>query len=222
MSLTTTIPIVFSMGEDPVKEGVVASLNRPGGNVTGHSFFANLLFAKRLGLLHEFVSKSAAFGLLVNPDNPNAEPDAKDAQFAAEALGRQLQVFRARTEHDFEPVFDAMAQLRVGGLCVNIDPFFLERREEIIALAERGAIPAIYDQRWFPEAGGLMSYGTSQADSWREGGIYVGRILKGEKPADMPVQLATKFEFVINLNTAKALRLDLPPGVLAIADEVIE
>jgi putative tryptophan/tyrosine transport system substrate-binding protein len=222
MTLTTTIPIVFSMGEDPVKEGVVVSLNRPGGNITGHSFFANLLFGKWLGLLHECVPKAAAFGLLVNPDNPNAGPDAKDAQIATDALGRQLHVFKASTERDLEPAFEEMTRLRIAGLCVNIDFLFIERREQIVALAERHSIPAIYDRREFPAAGGLMSYGASQADSWRQGGVYVGRILKGEKPADLPVQQSTKFEFTINLKTAKGLRLDIPPGVLAIADEVIE
>jgi putative tryptophan/tyrosine transport system substrate-binding protein len=221
-ALTTTIPIVFSMGEDPVKEGVVDSLNRPGGNATGHSFFANLLFGKRLGLLRESVPKTSVLGLLVNPDNPNAEPDAKDAKIAADALGRQLHVFTASTERDFEPAFDAMFRLRVGALCVNIDPLFTAWRDQIIAVAARRRLPAIYHLREFPAVGGLMSYGASQVDSWRLGGIYVGRILKGEKPADMPVQQATKFEFVLNLKTAKALGLDIPPGVLAIADEVIE
>jgi len=221
-TLTTTIPIVFSMGEDPVKEGLVASLNRPGGNITGFSYFANLLFGKKLGLLHEFVPKDAAFGLLVNPENPNVEPDTKDAQIAAEALGRQLHVFRAKAERDFGPAFEDMARLRVGGLCVNIDLLFIDRREQIIALAERRSIPAIYDRRDFPVDGGLMSYGASNADAWRQGGIYVGRILKGEKPTDLPVQQSAKFDLVINLKTAKALGLDIPPGIVAIADEVIE
>jgi putative tryptophan/tyrosine transport system substrate-binding protein len=221
-TLTTTIPVVFSMGEDPVKEGLVANLNRPGGNITGFSYFANLLFAKRLGLLHECVPKDAAFGFLVNPENPNAEPDTKDVQIAADALGRQLHVFKAKTERDFDPAFEHMGRLRVGGLCVNIDLLFIARREQIIALAERRSIPAIYERREYPVEGGLMSYGANQADSWRQGGIYVGRILKGEKPADLPVQQSTEFDFVINLKTAKALRLDIPPGVLAIANEVIE
>jgi putative tryptophan/tyrosine transport system substrate-binding protein len=221
-TLTTTIPVVFSMGEDPVKEGVVANLSRPGGNITGFSYFANLLFAKRLGLLHECVPKDAAFGFLVNPENPNAEPDTKDVQVAADALGRQLYVFKAKTERDFDPAFEHMGGLRVGGLCVNIDLLFIARRAQIIALAERRSIPAIYERREYPVEGGLMSYGANQTDSWHQAGIYVGRILKGEKPADLPVQQSTKFDFVINLKTAKALRLDIPPGVLAIADEVIE
>jgi len=221
-TLTTTIPVVFSMGEDPVKEGLVANLNRPGGNITGFSYFANLLFGKKLGLLHEFVPKDAAFGLLVNPENPNAEPDTKDAQIATDSLGRQLHVFKAKTERELGAAFEDMARLRVGGLCVNIDLLFIDRREQIIALAERRSIPAIYDRREFPVEGGLMSYGASEADAWRQGGTYVGRILKGEKPADLPVQQSTKFDFVINLKTAKALHLDIPPGILAIADEVIE
>jgi putative ABC transport system substrate-binding protein len=182
------------MGEDPVKEGLVANLNRPGGNITGFSYFANLLFGKKLGLLHECVPKDAAFGLLVNPENPNAEPDTKDAQIAADALGRRLHVFKAKTEREFGPAFEDMGRLRVGGLCVNIDLLFFDRREQIIAIAERRSIPAIYDRRDFPVEGGLMSYGASQADSWRQGGIYVGRILKGEKPADLPVQQSTKFD----------------------------
>lgn len=221
-TLTTTIPVVFSMGEDPVKLGLVASLNRPGGNITGQIFFDNLLFGKRLGLLDECVPKDAAFGLLVNPENPNAEPDTKDVQVAADALGRQLHVFKAKSEGDFGPAFEDMARLRVGGLCVNVDFLFIDRREQIIALAERRSIPAIYDRRDFPVEGGLMSYGASQADSLRQCGIYVGRILKGEKPADLPVQQSTKFEFIINLKTAKVLGLSIPPGVLAIADEVID
>jgi len=221
-ALTTTIPVVFSMGEDPVKEGLVANLNRPGGNSTGCSYFSNRLFAKRLELLHECVPKDAAFGFLVNPENPNAEPDTKDVQIAADALGRQLHVFKVKMEREFDPAFEQMGRLRVGGLCVNIDLLFIDRCEQIIALAERRSIPAIYDRREFPVEGGLMSYGASEADAWRQGGIYVGRILKGEKAADLPVQQSTKFDFVINLKTAKALHLDIPPGILAIADEVIE
>jgi putative ABC transport system substrate-binding protein len=160
---------------------------------------------------------------LVNPTNPNAEPDTKDVQAAAaNSLGRDLRVFRASTERDFETAFAAMVQLRVGALLINVDPFFIDRREQIIALAARHAVPAMYDRREFPVAGGLMSYGASEVEAFRQCGIYIGRILKGAKPADLPVQQAAKFEFVINLKTAKGLGLDIPPGVLAIVDEVVE
>jgi putative ABC transport system substrate-binding protein len=219
---TATIPIVFTIGEDPVKEGLVASLNRPGGNVTGFSHFANLLFGKKLGLLLETAPEAMVLGLLVNPNNPNAAPDTKDVEAAADAVRRQLRVFTASTDREFEPAFAAMVQSRVGALLVNIDPVFIARRELIAMLAARHAIPAIYDRREFPLAGGLMSYGASEVEGFRQCGIYVGRILKGEKPADLPVLQATKFEFVINLRSAKALGLTIPPGVLAIADEVIE
>ena len=220
---TKTIPIVFSIGEDPVKEGLVASLNRPEGNVTGFSNFQNLLGAKKLALLRDTVPKAEVLALLVNPTNPNADPDTKDVQAAAaDSLWRELRVFRASTEQDLEPAFAAMVQLRIGALLINVDPFFIARREQIVALAARYAVPGIYDRREFPVAGGLMSYGASEVEAFRQCGIYVGRILKGAKPADLPVQQAAKFEFVINLNTAKGLSLDIPPGVLAIADEVIE
>jgi putative ABC transport system substrate-binding protein len=220
---TATIPIVFSMGEDPITEGVVSGFTRPEGNVTGFSFFTNQLFGKRLGLLHDIVPKAAMFALLVNPNNPNAEPDAKDAQVAADALGRQLFVLKAWTERDFEPAFAAMVERKVGGLVVGVDAsLFSERRAQLIALAARHAIPAMYHDCQYPDSGGLMSYGASQVDSWRQAGGYVGRILKGDKPADLPVQQSTRFEFVINLKTAKALGLDIPPGILAIVDEEVE
>jgi putative ABC transport system substrate-binding protein len=219
---TSTIPIVFTMGEDPVKEGLVASMNRPGGNVTGFSTFTNQLFAKRLGLLKDTVPAATVMALLVNPNNPNAEPDTKEAEVAAAALGRQLAVFAARNEGDFEPVFAAIVQRRIGALCIGADGVFRARAEQLVALAARHRIPTIYDRRDFPDGGGLMSYGANYVDAWRSAGIYVGRILKGEKPADLPVQQATKFEFVINLKTAKAFGLEIPAGVLAIVDEVIE
>jgi putative ABC transport system substrate-binding protein len=217
---TTTVPI--SMGEDPVKEGIVASLNRPGGNVTGFSYFTNQLFGKRLALLTEIVPGTAAFAFLVNPTNPNADPDAKDAQIAAAALGRKLEVLIASTEPDFERAFATIIQRQVGALCVGTDAFFVDRREQLVALAARNAIPVIYDRREFATAGGLVSYGASQVDSWRQGGNYVGRILKGEKPNNLPVQQSTKIDFVINLKTAKALGLDIAPLVVARADEVLE
>jgi putative ABC transport system substrate-binding protein len=217
-----TIPIVFTMGEDPVKEGLVASLNRPGGNITGFVNFANQLDAKKLSLLHDAVPKAAVFAFLVNPTHPNAEAATKDAQAAAQALGRELRVLTASTERAVETAFAAMVQQRVGALSVSRDPLFNDQREQLVALAARHAVPAIYNRRDFPAAGGLMSYGTSDLDSSRQSGVYVGRILKGAKPADLPVEQATKFEFVINLKTAKTLGLEIPPGVLAIADEVIE
>jgi putative ABC transport system substrate-binding protein len=222
MAATATIPIVFAMGEDPVKENVVASLNRPGGNVTGFTHLANQLAGKRLGLLRETAPKAVVFAVLVNPTHPSAESDTNDVQAAARALSVPLHVLHASSERDFETAFTAMVRLRVGALFVNTNPFFVTGREQLAALAARHAVPAMYDDREFPAAGGLMSYGASRADSYRQAGIYAGRILKGEKPADLPVQQSTKLEFIINLNTAKALGLDIPPGVLAIADEVIE
>jgi putative ABC transport system substrate-binding protein len=219
---TATIPIVFHMGEDPVKEGLVASFNRPGGNITGVSSFQNLLFPKRLQLLHEIVPRPATLALLVNPDNPNAEPDSQDARTAAAALGRELLVLTASSERGLEEAFAALVQRRVGGLIVGVDGLFIDRRDQIFALAARHAIPAIYDRREFPEAGGLMSYGTNDRENFRQCGIYVGRILRGEKPSDLPVVQSARFEFVINLRIARFLGLAIPPGVLAIADEVIE
>jgi putative ABC transport system substrate-binding protein len=219
---TATIPIVFIMGEDPVKEGLVASLNRPGGNITGVSGFSNLLFPKRLQLLHELVPGPTSLALLVNPKNPNAEPDTRDAQAAAVALGRELQVLTASTEQDIEAAFVVIVQSRIGGLIVGVDGLFIDRRDQLFALAARHAIPAIYERREFPVAGGLMSYGANDREYNGQGGIYVGRILKGEKPADLPVMQVTKFEFVINLRIAKVLGLEVPAGVSAMADEVIE
>jgi putative ABC transport system substrate-binding protein len=219
---TSTIPIVFTVGEDPVEEGLVVSLNRPEANITGLSTFANELFPKRLQLLNEIVPRSAPFSLLVNPNNPNAQPDTKAAEAAAIALGRELMVLPASTEAAVEAAFVAMVERRVGGLIVGVDGFFVDVREMVFALAARYAIPAIFDRRDFPAAGGLMSYSTSDREAYRQSGIYVGRILKGAKPADLPVMRATKFEFVINLKTAKELSLAFPPGLLAIADEVIE
>jgi putative tryptophan/tyrosine transport system substrate-binding protein len=218
---TATIPIVFFVGEDPIKEGLVESLNRPGGNVTGFTNFQNQLFGKQLGLLHETVPNATVFAFLVNPNNPNAGPDTKDVQAAADALRLELRVMTATTEADLEPAFAAMVEKRVGGLVVGVsERLFL--REQFFALAARHAIPAIYHRREYPAAGGLMSYGASPVDSWHQCGIYVGRILKGEKAANLPVLQSTKFEFVLNLKTAKALGLTFPPGLLAIADEVIE
>jgi len=220
---TASIPIVFQMGEDPGAEGIVARLDRPGGNITGFSNSTNALFSKRLGLLRDVAPGAEVFAFLVNPNNPNADPDTKEVLAAAAAAGRRLEVLTAGSERELESAFATMAQRQVGGLIVGVDPsFFGTRRALIAALAIRHAIPAIYNVRAFPAAGGLMSYGTDEFAPYRQGGLYVARILKGEKPANLPIQLPTKFEFVLNLGTARALGLEIPPGVLAIADEVIE
>jgi putative ABC transport system substrate-binding protein len=219
---TATIPIVFQMGEDPVKEGLVASFNRPGENITGLSSFQNLLFPKRLQLLHEIVPRPAALAFLANPNNPNAEPDLQDTRTAAAMFGRELLSLTASSADGLEDVFAAMVQRRVGGLIVGVDGLFFDRRDQIFALAARHTIPAIYESREYPVAGGLMSYGTNDRENFRQCGIYVGRILRGEKPSELPVVQSTRFEFVINSRIAKVLGLEIPPGVVAIADEVIE
>jgi putative tryptophan/tyrosine transport system substrate-binding protein len=219
---TTTIPIVFSMGGDPVQLGLVASLNRPGGNVTGVSYLINMMVVKQFELLRELMRKAAAIAFLVNPANANAESDTRAVREAADSLRQQLLVVEARTESDFESTFAALIRPRVGALVVSADAFFLSQRNRLIALAARHGLPAVYPVREFPAAGGLMSYGASIPDTYRQAGIYAGRILRGDKPGDLPVQQPTKFELVINLNTAKALGLDVPPTLLARADEVIE
>jgi putative ABC transport system substrate-binding protein len=219
---TTTIPIVFSSGSDPIKLGFVASLSQPGGNVTGVSFFSAVLEPKRLGILRELVPTAAMIAVLLNPKYPDAEAQSKDVQEAAHTLGLQIQILRASTERDLDATFATLAQLRVGGLLVCADPFLYSRRDYIVALAARHAIPTFYEQREFAVAGGLASYGTSLTDAYRQVGIYTGRVLKGDKPADLPVMQSVKFEFVINMKTAKVLGLDVPPGLSARADEVIE
>jgi putative tryptophan/tyrosine transport system substrate-binding protein len=219
---TTTIPVVFSIGEDPVKEGLVTNLNRPGGNITGYSNFQNVLGSKKISLLGDLAAKPARLGMLVNPTNPNAEPDAKDAQSAARALGRDLQVFPARTEDDLVAAFAEMSRLRIGGLLVNIDRLFLAERERVVALAARYAIPVLYERRQFVMSGGLMSYGASEAEGFHQCGVYMGRILNGANPGDLPVQQPTRLELVVNLKTAKALGLSVPETLLAIADEVVQ
>ena len=219
---TTTIPIVFLMGSDPLQAGVVTSLNRPEGNVTGVSFLINSMGTKRLELLSQMAPKASTIGILVNPTNPDAEIETRDAQIAAQALGRKLLVVKASTENDFEAAFATLVAQGAGAFTIGGDPFFDSQRERIIALAARHRMPAIYLLRIYPMAGGLMSYGTSLSDAYRQQGVYVGRILKGIKPADLPVIQPTKFEFVLNLKIAKALGLEVPPSLLTIADDVIE
>jgi putative ABC transport system substrate-binding protein len=217
-----TIPIVFSIGEDPVAIGIVDSLNRPGGNLTGVYQFTTGLEAKRLGLLHEMVPKATIIAVLINTHFSAAETQLRDVQEAAVRLGVQLVVLTANVERELDAAFAAIAQRRAGALHICSSPFFNTRREQLIALAARHAVPAMYEWRDFAMAGGLMSYGTDLAEAYRQAGVYAGRILKGAKPADLPVIQSTKFEFVINLSTAKALGLEVPPTLSARADEVIE
>jgi putative tryptophan/tyrosine transport system substrate-binding protein len=219
---TTTIPIVFSTGGDPVKLGLVSSLNRPGGNLTGTSSLGNALVAKQLQLLRELVPKADAIVFLANPNNPTAESDATDVQVAARVLGQRVDVLKASTPSGIDAAFATLAQQRAGGLLVARDPFLNGSVNQIATLALRHAVPAILSVREFATAGGLMSYGPTFADVFRQMGVYTGRILKGEKPADLPIVQATKFELVINLKTAKSLGIEVPPTLSAIADEVIE
>jgi ABC-type uncharacterized transport system substrate-binding protein len=219
---TTTIPIVFLTGGDPVQEGYVASLNRPGGNITGISWFGTQLSAKGLGLLHELLPNATVIALLTNPKLPEAARATSDAQEAARTLGHQLLVLHASAPSEIDTAFATLRQARAGALLVSGDPFFSSRRQQIVTLAARDAIPALYFNRELVAEGGLMSYGNDIPDAYRRAGLYVGRILNGASPADLPIDQATKFEFVINLKTAKALGLTVPPTVLARADEVVE
>jgi putative ABC transport system substrate-binding protein len=210
------------IGADPVKFGLVASLNRPGGNVTGVSFLGNLLVAKQLGLLHELIPAATIFGFLVNPNNPNAEPDTNNARTAAAALGRKIVVVSARTGEDVNHAFALLTQERADALLISADPLFNVSRDQLTALAADHRLPTMYNSREYVLAGGLLSYGPDQADAYRQAGIYVGRILGGEKPPGLPVVQPTKFELVINIKTAKALNLTIPPALVARVDEVIE
>jgi putative ABC transport system substrate-binding protein len=220
---TSTIPIVLVFAGDPVKLGLVASLNRPGGNVTGVTSIGAELGGKRLGLLREMVPQATTVAFLVDPRSPSVEENTSgDVLAAARALGWQVIVVEARSDRDLEAAFATLVERRAGALVVNNNPLFNVNRNRLVALAARHKIPAIYVTRESALAGGLMSYGASQPDQYRLGGVYVGRILKGEKPADLPVQQATRLEFVINLKTAKALEIDIPPILLTLADEVIE
>jgi putative tryptophan/tyrosine transport system substrate-binding protein len=220
---TTTIPIVFASGGDPVKLGLVASLNRPGGNVTGATFVNAELGAKRLGLLHELQPGAVRVGVLVDPNYPTAGSIISDVQAAASSIRKQIEVLEAPTGRDIDIAFASLAQKPIDALLVAPAPFLNNRRIQLVTLATYHRVPAIYPWREAPaEVGGLMSYGASITDAYRQAGVYTGRILKGEKPADLPVMQSAKFEFVINLNTARAFGLSFPPGLLAIADEVIE
>ena len=219
---TATVPIVFSIGGDPVKLGLVASLNRPGGNVTGATFLVNSLSAKRLELLHDLLPGVAIMGLLVNPKNPAATPETNDVQSAAKTLGIELHVREASNAQEIDAAFADFAQRRVGAVTFAADAVFNARRAQLIALAARHALPTMYFYREFAKDGGLITYGGFDTDAYRQAGLYAGRILKGEKPADLPVQQVTRVELVINLKTAKALGLNVPLSLLGRADDVIE
>jgi putative ABC transport system substrate-binding protein len=219
---TTTIPIVFQTGDDPVEAGLVASLKQPSGNITGVTSLNAEVVPKRLELLHELLPAATIMALLVNSTNPNAETLSRDAQAAARSLGLQFHVMHASTERDFDMVFANLATLRASGLVIGSDPFFAGRSERLAALSVRHAVPTIFQYHEFAAAGGLMSYGGRLTDTYHQVGVYTGRILKGERPGDLPVQQSTNVELIINLKTATALGLTIPPGVLARADEVIE
>jgi len=220
--VTATIPIVFASVTDPVKAGLVASLNRPGGNATGVYFFLADLGSKQVGLLRELLPAAARVGLLVNPTSPLTEPTTKDVTAAASAIGLKIDIVPARDSREIEAAFATLVRDRADALLVGPDGFLLSRRLQIATLAARHAIPTVYNVREYPEAGGLMSYGTSQAEAYHQVGVYTGKVLKGAKPADLPVIQSTKFELVINVPTARAIGLEIPATLLARADEVIE
>jgi ABC-type uncharacterized transport system substrate-binding protein len=219
---TSTIPIVFISAVDPIKAGLVASINRPGGNATGFIQFTPLLEAKRLQLLHELVPSAAVMGALLNPTNPVAETQTADVQAAARSIGRQIYVATANSEGEFEAAFTSLMRQRIGGLLVGADSYFNSRREQLVALAARHALPTIYEWREFTVAGGLMSYGTRITDAYHQIAVYCGRILRGANPAELPIVQPTKFELVINLKTANALGVTVPNALQLLADEVVE
>jgi len=219
---TLTIPIVFAIGADPVKSGLVASLNQPGGNLTGVSFFTNQMESKRLGLLHEIAPKAELIGVLFNPNNPFFDNQTKDVESSSRALGLKIDIKRASNEHDIAVAFSAFAQQRAGAVLVGADPYFNSQRSLVIAPTIQLHLPAIYEWREYVEAGGLMSYGTSLTEAYRQAGDFVIRILKGTKPAELPVLQSAKFEFIINLKTAKQIGIEVPPGLSARADAIIE
>jgi ABC-type uncharacterized transport system substrate-binding protein len=219
---TTTVPLLFAGGGDPVKDGLVASLNRPGGHVTGVNFFAGVLGAKRLELLRQLVPKATTIAVLVSPSTTETQTERNDVQVAAQAMGQQLIIIDVSSERDFEAAFAKFIQRGAGALLVGTGSLMNSYRHRIVALAARHALPASYALREFAMAGGLMSYGSSIVDAYRQVGVYAGRILKGEKPADMPVMQSSKFEFVINLKTARTLGLEFNPQLLSVADELIE
>jgi putative tryptophan/tyrosine transport system substrate-binding protein len=219
---TATIPIVFALGIDPVQFGLVASLNRPGGNITGVNFLVGHLTEKALGLIHELIPNVAVAGMFVNPNNPNADSVTRNARETARSLSLQLHILNAGTTLEIDAAFAGLVEQRIGMLLSSADPFFMGRRDQFVALAARHAVPTIYFAREFVTAGGLMSYGTSISDAYRRAGVYTGKILKGARPADLPIEQSTRFEFAINLTTAKTLGLQIPDKLLALADEVIE
>jgi putative ABC transport system substrate-binding protein len=219
---TSTIPIVFAVGGDPVTEGLAASLSRPGGNATGLTLLTNLLEPKRLGLLRELVPAAATIGFLLNPNFPPAEQQLADVQDAARTINLKIHALRANTEREIDAAFETVRDQHIGAVAVAAAPFFDTRREKLVALAALHKVPTMFHFREFVVAGGLVSYGIEPTDTYRQVGVYTGQVLKGTKPADLPVMQATKFEFVINLKTARSLGLDVPPGLSARADEVIE
>jgi putative ABC transport system substrate-binding protein len=219
---SVAIPVVFANGSDPLRYGVVDALNRPGGNITGVSFFTATLETKRLGLLSQLVPTARSFGVLINPANANADSQLKDVEEGGHVLSRPIVIMRAGNDSEIESAFDSFAQRQISALLVAADPFFFGRREKIVGLAARYKLPAIYEWREYAQAGGLASYGTNLTDAYRMAGIYTGRILKGEKAADLPVVQSSKFEFVINLKTARQLGVEVPLGLSAGADEIIE